>query len=53
LTPRERERDGKDRRKVDSKRKSKGEVRDTLFSERGERASFFRRFPGYARSSFW
>jgi hypothetical protein len=37
---RERERYGKDRCRVDSKRKSRGEVRDTLFSEGGERASF-------------
>jgi hypothetical protein len=36
----ERERDGKDRLKVDSKRKSRGEVRDTLFSEGREIASF-------------
>jgi hypothetical protein len=37
---RERERDGTDRWRVDSKTKSSGEVRETLFSDGGERASF-------------
>jgi hypothetical protein len=36
------------------KKEIKGEVRDTLFSEGGEKEHHFvRRFPGYARSSFW
>jgi hypothetical protein len=35
------------------KEEIKGEVRVILSSEGGERASFVRRFPGYARSSFW
>jgi hypothetical protein len=38
--PKEREGDGKDRLRVKSKRKSRGEVTDTLFSEGGERTSF-------------
>jgi hypothetical protein len=40
-----RERDGQDRLRVDSKRKSRGEVRDTLFSEGVERASFSYKVP--------
>jgi hypothetical protein len=35
------------------KRESRGEVRDTLFSEREKEHHFAIRFPGYARLSFW
>jgi hypothetical protein len=48
-----RERYGKDKLRVDSKRTSRGEVGDTLFSEREKDHNFVRRFPGYARSSSW
>jgi hypothetical protein len=34
------ERGGKNRWIVDARRKSRGEVRDALFSDRGKRASF-------------
>jgi hypothetical protein len=45
LWSRERERDGKDRRRVDSKRKSRDKVRDSWFCERGERASLCSKVP--------
>jgi hypothetical protein len=37
------------------KEETRGEVRDTLFSKEGvgKEHQFVRRFPGYARSSFW
>jgi hypothetical protein len=50
-----RERGMKDSWIVDAKRKLRGEVRDTLFSEGGgvKEQHFVTRFPGYARSPFW
>jgi hypothetical protein len=50
-----RQREGKDRWKSRFKEETGGEVRDTLFSKEGvgEEHQFVRRFPGYARSSFW
>jgi hypothetical protein len=51
LKPRERERDRKDRRRVDAKRKSRGEVRDSIF-QRGRKSIIFRRFPGFDLLSF-
>jgi hypothetical protein len=40
-------------KRVDSKRKSRGEVRD-IYSPRGEKDHHFvRRLTGYTRSSFW
>jgi hypothetical protein len=41
----ERERDWKDRWRLDSKRKSRGELRYTLFSEEGKRALFCYKVP--------
>jgi hypothetical protein len=49
----ERERDGKYRRTVDTKRESRGGVRVTLFSEGEKEQHCVIRFTGYARSSFW
>jgi hypothetical protein len=50
---RQRERERKDRWRVDAKRKGRWQVRDTLFSEEEKEHHFAIRFPSCARSYFW